>query len=101
MEKQIRLRKLYELFFEATRTNDLPNLEELKKSSNKFYEFMEQVQKTPEILGEDDSLLNANLADYLQEYAFAAFGVGFALGKSIESETSVFANHLKTAVPID
>lgn len=101
MNDQKQMRKLYELFYEAAPTKDLPNQKEKKEASHRFYEFIEKVKEDPTILGEDDSILNSYLADYLQEYAFAAFGVGFALGKSIESEANIFANHLKSAMPLE
>lgn len=101
MNEQKQMRKLYELFYDAAPTKDLPNLQERKEASRRFYDFIEKVKENPEILGEDDAVLNSYLADYLQEYAFSAFGVGFALGKSIESESNIFTSHLKSAMPID
>ena len=100
MMEQKQLRKLYQLFFEAGVTKDLPNIKEKNKAANKFYEFMEQVKENPALL-DDDAELNAYLVDYLDEYAFSAFGVGFALGKSIETEIVPFTNHLILAEPID
>ena len=68
MMEQKHLRKLYQLFFEAGVTKDLPNIEEKKKAANKFYEFMEQVKENPSLL-DDDAELNAHIVDYLDEYS--------------------------------
>ncbi len=97
--KQIQLRKLYDIYFESATTKHLPNLKEQKEAADKFYDFMEEVQSNPDLLGEDDSTLNLYLKDYLDEYAFAAFGIGFALGKSLETETEAFTPHIKSIKP--
>ncbi|MBR1762486.1 MAG: hypothetical protein IJ731_03875 [Eubacterium sp.] len=93
--KQEQLRKLYDIFYESATTQYLPNKKEQKEAADKFYDFIEEVQSNPDLLGDDDSTLNLYLKDYLDEYAFAAFGIGFALGKSIETETDAFTPHIK------
>ncbi|MBR3149626.1 MAG: hypothetical protein IKF64_05595 [Eubacterium sp.] len=95
------LRKLYEHFFEYATTRYLPNLKEIQKGSEKFDSFMRRVKTNPELLGDDDSATNEALLDYLSEYSFAAFGIGFALGKLIDKDTDAFEEHIKAAMQKD
>ena len=95
------LRKLFERFYEDATTRYLPNLDAINKGSNVFTNFIDAVRENPEVLGNDDSATNEALLDYLSEYSFAAFGVGFALGKLIDKYTDAFDEHIKAAMPND
>lgn len=95
------LRKLFERFYEDATTRYLPNLDAIKKGSDVFSEFIDAVRENPEVLGDDDAAINAALLDYESEYAFAAFGVGFALGKLTDLDTDDFDEHIKAAMPKD
>ncbi len=95
------LRKLFEHFFEYATTRYLPNLDAIKKGSDVFANFIDAVRENPEVLGNDDSEINMALLDYQSEYAFAAFGVGFALGKLIDKDADAFDEHIKAAMQKD
>ena len=95
------LRKLFERFYEDGTTRYLPNLDAIKKGSDVFSEFIDAVRENPEVLGNDDAAVNTALLDYESEYAFAAFGVGFALGKRIDKDTDAFDEHIKEAMQKD
>ena len=95
------LRKLFERFYEDGTTRYLPNLDAIKKGSDVFSEFIDAVRENPEVLGNDDAAVNTALLDYESEYAFAAFGVGFALGKLTDLDTDDFDEHINAAMPKD
>ena len=95
------LRKLFERFYEDATTRYLPNLDAINKGSNVFTNFIDAVRENPAVLGDDDAAINAALLDYESEYAFAAFGVGFALGKLIDKYTDAFDEHIKAAMQKD
>ena len=95
MSNHEQLRKLYKYYYAEAPNNTLPNYCKIKKATDELYSFIEKVKEKPETLGEDDSVLNAHLSDYLDEYAFAAFCVGMALGKDIERELDFYKTHLK------
>ena len=90
------LRALFEHYYEDATIRYIPNLEEMNVASEKFTDFMEQVRDNPEVLGTDDSAVNNALIDYLSEYSFAAFGVGFTLAKYIEKDTNAFSKHIES-----
>ena len=98
MDTQKQLRKMHNLFFDATRINDLPNYEMMMEALDRFYEFIEQARKNPELL-EDDANVNEALCDYLNEYSFAAFAIGFTLGRGFEVESNEFKKHIEAAEP--
>jgi len=79
----------------------MPNLDAIKKGSDVFEDFIDAVRENPEVLGNDDAAINTALLDYESEYAFAAFGVGFALGKLIDKDTDAFDEHIKAAMQKD
>ena len=60
-----------------------------------FVDFIDVVRENPEVLCADDAAVNTALLDYQSEYAFAAFGIGFALGKLIDKDTDAFENSIK------
>lgn len=95
MSNQEQLRKLYKIYYAEATNNTLPNYDEIKKATDNLYSFIEKVRENPNALGEDDSLLNTYLSDYLDEYAFAAFCIGMVLGKDIERELDSYQTHLK------
>ena len=95
------LRKLFERFYEDATTRYLPNLDAINNGSNVFTNFIDAVRENPEVLGNDDSEINMALLDYQSEYAFAAFGVGFALGKLTDLDTDDFDEHINAAMPKD
>lgn len=90
------LRALFEHYYEDATIRYIPNLEEMNIASKKFTDFMEQVRDNPEVLGVDDSAVNEAQIDYLSEYAFAAFGVGYTLAKYIEKDTNAFSKHIES-----
>ena len=55
-----------------------------------FVDFIDAVRKNPEVPGDDDAAINTALLDYQSEYAFAALGVGFALGKLAKELTAEY-----------
>ena len=95
------LRKLFERFYEDATTRYLPNLDAINKGSGVFTDFIEAVRENPAVLGNDDAEINNAMLDYQSEYAFAAFGVGFALGKLIDKDTDAFDEHIKAAIQKD
>ena len=95
------LRKLFERFYEDATIRYLPNLDAIKKGSDVFADFIDAVRDNPKVLGDDDAAINTALLDYQSEYAFAAFGVGFALGKLIDKDTDAFDEHIKAAMQND
>ena len=95
------LRKLFERFYEDATTRYLPNLDAIKKGSDVFEDFIDAVRENPKVLGDDDAAVNTALLDYESEYAFAAFGVGFALGKLTDLDTDDFDEHINAAMPKD
>ena len=95
------LRKLFERFYEDATTRYLPNLDAIKKGSDVFEDFIDAVRENPKVLGDDDAAVNTALLDYESECAFAAFGVGFALGKLIDKDTDAFDEHIKAAMQKD
>ena len=95
------LRKLFERFYEDATTRYLPNLDAIKKGSDVFEDFIDAVRENPKVLGDDDAAVNTALMDYESEYAFAAFGVGFALGKLTDLDTDDFDEHINAAMPKD
>ena len=99
MDNLKQLRKMHNLFFDAAKIDNLPNYELLCKAHERFYDFMERASKNPELL-EDDANVNDALCDYLNEYSFAAFGIGFTLGRGFEIETKEFKQHIEDAEPI-
>ena len=98
MSDQKQLRKMHNLFFDAAKINDLPNYELLSEAYERFYEFIEEAKQNPELL-EDDANVNEALCDYLNEYSFAAFGIGFTLGRGFEIESKEFKQHIDAADP--
>jgi len=96
MNNQELLKKLYKIFFSTASNSTLPNRDEIKKTNEAFYSFMEKVKNNPKILGEDDAELNTYLSDYMDEYAFAAFCIGIAIGKNIETEIEFINHHLES-----
>ena len=96
MNQQETLKKLYKIFFSTVPNNTLPNKEEIKNTNEIFYAFIEKVKANPEVLGKDDAALNTHLSDYMDAYAFAAFCIGFSLGKKLENETALTNEHLNT-----
>ena len=95
------LRKLFEHFYEDATTRYLPNLDAINKGSGVFTDFIDEVRENPEVLGNDDAEINNAMLDYQSEYAFAAFGVGFALGKLTDLDTDDFDEHINAAMPKD